>query len=185
MSLWQKPESETPQKGAPTQAHAQAQAHTPMMSAPPATRETRSDRVATIGGSVQIKGELGGNEDLTVEGRIEGRIVLADHHLTVGSSGRIQAEVRAKSVLVQGEIHGNITADDRVEIAPSGTVRGDICSPRVVLADGSSFKGSIDMAGPNPATAKPAQNHTAQTHATPAHAATHREPALAGVGGKA
>jgi cytoskeletal protein CcmA (bactofilin family) len=141
--------------------------------APSVPRETRPDRVATIGESVQIKGELGGNEDLTVQGRIEGRVALADHHLTVGNSGRIHAEVRAKSVLVQGEIHGNIIADDRVEIAPSGTVRGDICSPRVILADGSSFKGSIDMSSPGSAKAA-----SQGTHGT-------RELALAGAGSKA
>ena len=100
---------------------------------------------ATIGQSVQINGELTGQEDLIIDGKIDGKIMLEDHHLTVGPNGRINAEVHAKSVQINGEVTGNITADDKVEISPSGSVQGDICAPRVALADGSSFKGSIDM----------------------------------------
>jgi cytoskeletal protein CcmA (bactofilin family) len=65
--------------------------------------------------------------------------------LTVGANGKIVAEVQAKTVMVLGEITGNITADDKVEVAATGTMRGDIQAPRVVLADGAKFKGSIDM----------------------------------------
>ena len=72
---------------------------------------------------------------------------MKGHHLTIGPNGKINAEVRAKSVQVNGRISGNIHADDKVEISPSGSVLGDIISPRVALADGSSFKGSIDMGG--------------------------------------
>jgi cytoskeletal protein CcmA (bactofilin family) len=71
--------------------------------------------------------------------------MLKDHNLTIGANGRITAEVHAKTVIIQGQLVGNITADDRVEITPSGSLQGDIRAPRVVLADGSSFKGSIDM----------------------------------------
>jgi cytoskeletal protein CcmA (bactofilin family) len=132
----------------------------------PASRESRTEHVmnANIGQSVQIKGELTGNEDLTVDGRIDGKINLKDHHLTVGAHGKIQAEVHAKSVLVNGEVIGNVWADDKVEISPSGTVHGDICAPRVALADGSSFKGAIDMSR-KPTTSKttPASSAAAQT----------------------
>jgi cytoskeletal protein CcmA (bactofilin family) len=80
-----------------------------------------------------------------IDGQIDGKILLKDHTLTVGPNGHINAEIHAKSVQVNGEVTGNITADDKVEITPSGSVQGDICAPRVALADGSSFKGSIDM----------------------------------------
>lgn len=103
------------------------------------------DKLVNIGQSIQIKGELSGNEDLTIEGKVDGQIKLKDHNLTIGANGRIAAEIQAKTVMVVGEVIGNITADDKVEIAATGSMRGDIVAPRVVLADGARFKGSIDM----------------------------------------
>jgi cytoskeletal protein CcmA (bactofilin family) len=101
--------------------------------------------IVNIGQSVQIKGELTGNEDLTIEGMVDGKILVKDHNLTIGANGRITAEVHAKTVVIVGQVMGNITADDKVEIAPSGSVEGDIRAPRVAISDGASFKGSIDM----------------------------------------
>jgi cytoskeletal protein CcmA (bactofilin family) len=116
---------------------------------PPAPVETREktmvEKLVHIGQSIQIKGELTGNEDLTIEGKVDGKIILKDHNLTIGANGRITAEIHAKTVVVVGEIVGNITADDKVEVAPTGSMKGDIIAPRVVLADGARFKGSIDM----------------------------------------
>jgi len=103
------------------------------------------EKLVNIGQSIQIKGELTGNEDLTIEGKVDGKIILKDHNLTIGANGRITAEIHAKTVVVVGEVVGNITADDKVEVAPTGSMKGDISSPRVVLADGARFKGSIDM----------------------------------------
>jgi cytoskeletal protein CcmA (bactofilin family) len=100
---------------------------------------------ALIGKSVVVKGELEGSEDLTIEGQIEGKIELRDHTLTIGPGGRIKAQVFAKSVVVCGELVGNINASDGVEIRESGSVDGDIVSPRVAIADGAHFRGSIDM----------------------------------------
>jgi len=88
---------------------------------------------------------LTGNEDLTIEGIVDGKIFVKDHSLTIGANGRINAEVHAKTVHVVGTVNGNITADDKVEIAPSGTVNGDIRAPRVSISDGAKFKGAIDM----------------------------------------
>lgn len=116
------------------------------------------DKIVNIGQSIHIKGELSGNEDLTIEGKVEGKILLKDHHLTIGANGKITAEIQAKTVMVLGEVTGNITADDKVEVATSGTMRGDIVAPRVVLADGAKFKGAIDMdrkTASAPAVAKP------------------------------
>lgn len=113
--------------------------------APPVERGKSMEKLVNIGQSISIKGELTGNEDLTIEGRVEGKIILKDHNLTIGSNGRITAEIHAKTVLVLGEVIGNVTADDKVEVAATGALRGDILAPRVVLADGARFKGSIDM----------------------------------------
>jgi cytoskeletal protein CcmA (bactofilin family) len=103
------------------------------------------EKLVNIGQSVQIKGELKGNEDLTIEGMVDGKILVKDHNLTIGANGKITAEVHAKTVVVVGQVMGNITADDKVEIAPSGSVEGDLRAPRVAIADGARFKGSIDM----------------------------------------
>lgn len=100
---------------------------------------------ALIGKSVVVKGELEGSEDLTIEGQVEGKIELRDHTLTIGQGGRIKAQVFAKSVVVCGELVGNINASESVEIRESGSVDGDIVSPRVAIADGAHFRGSIDM----------------------------------------
>jgi cytoskeletal protein CcmA (bactofilin family) len=101
--------------------------------------------VINIGKSVVIKGELNGSEDLTVEGSVEGRIDLSDHVLTIGSHGRIKAEVFAKVAIVLGEVIGNITASEKVDIRDNGTVDGNIVSPRVAIAEGAHFRGSVDM----------------------------------------
>ncbi|MCX6543198.1 MAG: polymer-forming cytoskeletal protein [Acidobacteria bacterium] len=101
--------------------------------------------VINIGKSVVIKGELTGSEDLTVEGIVEGKIELREHVLTIGAHARIKAEVFAKVAVVLGEVVGNITASEKVDIRDSGSVEGNIVSPRVAIAEGSHFRGSVDM----------------------------------------
>ncbi len=122
--------------------------------------------IVNIGKSVVIKGELNGSEDLTIEGHVEGTIQLRDHVLTIGPNGRIKAQVFAKSVIVLGEVTGNVTASDKVDIRDNGSVDGDIVAPRVAIAEGAHFRGSVDMqrkGGPVPGKdAKPAQAATAQ-----------------------
>jgi cytoskeletal protein CcmA (bactofilin family) len=98
-----------------------------------------------IGKSVVIKGELNGSEDLTIEGQVEGKIELKDHVLTIGPNGKIKAQVFAKALIVLGEVNGNVTATDKVEIRDGGSVDGDIIAPRVAIADGAHFRGSVDM----------------------------------------
>jgi cytoskeletal protein CcmA (bactofilin family) len=121
--------------------------------------------VVNIGKSVVIKGELNGSEDLTVEGYVEGRVELRDHVLTVGPNGRIKAEVFAKAVIVLGEITGNVTASEKVDIREKGSVDGDIISPRVAIAEGSHFRGSVDMQ--RAAGVKPARTETKPPDARP------------------
>jgi cytoskeletal protein CcmA (bactofilin family) len=98
-----------------------------------------------IGKSIVVKGELRGSEDLTIEGQVEGKITLKQHVLTIGTHGRIRAQVIAKSVVVLGEVIGNIDAIEKVAIRSEGTVEGDIKAPRVAIAEGAKFRGGIDM----------------------------------------
>ncbi len=113
-----------------------------------------------IGKSVIIKGDLTGSEDLTIEGQVEGKIELRQNVLTIGANGKIKAQIFAKIVIVQGEVQGNITATERIDIRDNGSVDGDLSSPRIAIADGAHFRGSIDMqrAAAKPgADAKPAE----------------------------
>jgi cytoskeletal protein CcmA (bactofilin family) len=100
---------------------------------------------ATIGKSIQIEGTLTGNENLTIDGKVQGRIKLNGHSLTIGPNGKIDAGLRAKTIVVRGEVNGNIDADDKIQITASGSVQGDLKAPRIALDDGAQFAGSVDM----------------------------------------
>ncbi|MBI2835984.1 MAG: polymer-forming cytoskeletal protein [Acidobacteria bacterium] len=108
------------------------------------SRHLERDTV-NIGKSVVIKGELSGSEDLVIEGQVEGKIELRQNVLTIGPNGKIKAQVFAKSIIVLGEVVGNITASEKVDIRENGSVEGDLVSPRVAIAEGAHFRGSIDM----------------------------------------
>jgi cytoskeletal protein CcmA (bactofilin family) len=108
-------------------------------------QEPMKEELASIGKSITIKGELSGGEDLTIEGQVDGTIELQDHVLTVGPNGRIKAQITAKSIVVLGRVTGNLTATEKVDIREDGSVEGDIVAPRVAIADGSHFRGSVDM----------------------------------------
>ena len=142
--MWKRDEAVKP-TGQP--APSAAPATQPSASAPsPQPEPRRIERdVVNIGKSVVIKGELNGSEDLTVEGHVEGKIELKDHVLTIGPNGKIKAQVFAKAVIVLGEVHGNVTASEKVDIRDGGSVDGDIVSPRVAIAEGAHFRGSVDM----------------------------------------
>jgi cytoskeletal protein CcmA (bactofilin family) len=146
--MWKRDEAVKPTSGHPgTPTPSSVSSHQP--SAPVAAqaesrRQIERD-VVNIGKSVVIKGELNGSEDLTIEGHVEGKIELRDHVLTIGPNGKIKAQVFAKSVIVLGEVNGNVTATEKVDIRDGGSVDGDIVSPRVAIAEGAHFRGSVDM----------------------------------------
>jgi cytoskeletal protein CcmA (bactofilin family) len=147
--MWKRDEAVKPagQAGPPASAPAVA---APVAAAPVAARTdepraSASRDVVNIGKSVVIKGELNGSEDLTIEGHVEGKIELRDHVLTIGPNGKIKAEVFAKAVIVLGEVAGNVSATEKVDIRDRGSVDGDIVSPRVAIAEGAHFRGSVDM----------------------------------------
>ena len=99
---------------------------------------------ANVKESAFIKGELTVEEDLTVEGRVEGKIELKDHNLWIGPQGKVYAEIHARSVIIAGDVIGNIFASEMVEIKLSGSVLGNIKCPRISILDGAKFNGSID-----------------------------------------
>lgn len=115
----------------------------------PASGDYVKGRPINIGPSIQIKGELTGMEDLTIDGVVEGKIELHDHNLTVGPNGKIKADIYAQTIIITGEVRGNTYAKERVELGETGILYGDIVSPRISISDGAQFKGSVDMSQAN------------------------------------
>lgn len=111
-----------------------------------AEREALQPRVhATIGSTIRIKGDVTGEENLTIDGTVEGTVTVKQHSLQVGKNGRLNADVYAKIIRVEGHVEGNLHAEEQVVVRTSGVVRGNIVSPRLTMEDGCSFKGSVDM----------------------------------------
>lgn len=116
-------------------------------SSPTPSRPERSTNgeLATIGRSITIRGEVSGDEDLLIQGRVEGSVDLRQHSLTIGPEGEVKATLVGRVVTIQGRVEGNVTAEEQVILRSSASVDGDITAPRVVLEDGARFRGGVDM----------------------------------------
>jgi cytoskeletal protein CcmA (bactofilin family) len=137
--MWKKSESE--------ESHPQpapAPMPQPVAAPKPPVLQAREPQ-AIIGATISIKGDLLGEEDLLIEGRLEGKIESRRHSVTIGKNGRIKGDIYARVVTVEGTVEGNLYGEEQMTVRQSGTVRGNIVAPRVALEDGSNFKGSIDM----------------------------------------
>lgn len=110
-----------------------------------ATSRSTENVVMDLGTSVIIKGELSASEDLTLYGHMEGSVSLPEHTLTIGPHADIKAQISAKAVVILGAVTGYIRAGEKVEIRASGSVTGDIASPRLAIADGGYFSGRVEM----------------------------------------
>jgi cytoskeletal protein CcmA (bactofilin family) len=115
----------------------------PLESIYPAT--SQSSGTARLGSSLHVKGEITGNEDLTIDGTVEGLVQLKDRKLTIGASAKVTANVIARDVVVYGNVKGNLRARDRIEIKKDGSVIGDLTTARIIIEDGAYFKGSIEI----------------------------------------
>ena len=111
--------------------------------APPVGRDAADKLVMNLGKSVMIKGELSGSEDLTLYGRMEGSVKLPEYTLTIGPDADIRAEISAKNVVIMGGVTGNVLAGEKVEIRSTGSVTGDIASPRFAIQDGGCMRGKV------------------------------------------
>lgn len=164
--------------------------YTPAMEAPPASQPSvtaasapsrpaesprndavRSSEVATIGKSVVVKGELSGNEDLVIDGDIEGSITLRGQTLTVGPNGRVRANIEARNVILHGRVDGDIHATDRVDLRKSASLSGNISTARISIEDGAFFKGGIDIQKPEIAPKVEPRSQSAVATSAPVPAA--------------
>jgi cytoskeletal protein CcmA (bactofilin family) len=125
----------------------EAKTMAPLDSTYPATTADRSSSTgsARLGASLHVKGEITGNEDLAIDGSVEGLVQLEDRKLTVGASARLTADIVAREVVVYGNVKGNLRARDRIEIKKDGSVIGDLTTARIMIEDGAYFKGSIEI----------------------------------------
>lgn len=108
-------------------------------------KSRKSDELATIGRSIQINGDLRGDEDLRIDGDVSGTVELRNNALTIGKEGKVHADVYARSIAVDGETKGDLYATERVSVHINARVQGNIISPRVSIEEGAHFKGSIEM----------------------------------------
>ncbi len=158
MSLWKRPS-----EGSTNPARKPSGAALSHVRAPRESRDMGDKAgMANIGKSISIKGDVLGDEDTVIEGRVEGRIELKNHHLTIGPTGDVQGEVAAKQVTIVGRVAGNVVATERIELRDSGRIEGDLTTPRLLVQEGSQMNGKISMkpvsgmsAPPTQATATP------------------------------
>ncbi len=115
--------------------------------APSASRlgSSASRSSARLGASIQIKGQVTGDEDLQIDGKVDGPISLRGHELIVGSTAQLNSEIHAGEVVVAGKVVGNVHARGRVDIRKDGSVSGDISTARISIEDGAHFKGRIEI----------------------------------------
>ena len=136
---WSKPESEEDEVNTPSSTSQTTITPARIKSAPATTNP------ATIGSSIYFKGELSGEEDFIIQGKVDGEIKLHKNNLTIGIDGVINANITANIIIVEGQLNGDLFGSENVIIRKTGNVLGNIISPRVTLEDGAKFKGSIEM----------------------------------------
>jgi cytoskeletal protein CcmA (bactofilin family) len=129
---------------------------TPMSSTPFRTPESDSRNTATIGKAVKIVGQIFTKEDLYVDGDVEGTIESQENKVTIGPNGRVQASIRARDVIILGQVQGNVETSDKVDIRKDAKLVGDIITSRISIEDGALFKGSIDIKKSEPKSTTPA-----------------------------
>lgn len=110
--------------------------------------EVRRRNISVIGPTLQFKGELSANEDLVIEGYIEGKIAHQEKNLTIGAKGRVKADIHAREIDILGELDGDVRGDELVRLKKTAVVNGNISAPRVLIEDGACFNGSIEMGQP-------------------------------------
>jgi len=133
----------------------------------PTRTEAGTGERATIGRSITIRGDVSGDEDLLIQGRVDGSVDLKQQSVTVGQEGRVKANIAGRVVIVEGEVEGDLQAEEQIILRSTATVKGDITASRVVLEDGASFRGGVDMGDPSEKSKRTADPLPAQAKKTP------------------
>lgn len=142
--MWNK-QSEVPEPSTPATQWQPSQS-TPATSASARNTSNQPARShSCLGANLEIKGKISGDEDLQIDGNVEGTVELKGHRLIVGRTGKLSSEVYAREVIVNGNLTGNVHASDRVEIKKDGSVTGDVTTARISVEDGAFLKGRIEI----------------------------------------
>jgi cytoskeletal protein CcmA (bactofilin family) len=118
---------------------------------PPAAKA--SGGFTVIGTQIKLTGDISGDEDVEIQGRVEGTINLKKN-LVIATGGSVDAKIHAKNVTIAGKVKGDVTADERVELLASGSLEGNVRAPKIVISEGAHFRGSVDMSSSRPDAAK-------------------------------
>jgi cytoskeletal protein CcmA (bactofilin family) len=130
----------TPAPAAPQVAPPATNVMPPARSSAPTARN-----VSCLGASIEVKGRISGDEDLQIDGKVEGPVSLQNHRLIVGRSAQLNSEISAREIVIHGKVTGNLNARDRVEINKDASVMGDLHTSRIMIEDGAYFKGTIEI----------------------------------------
>jgi cytoskeletal protein CcmA (bactofilin family) len=114
--------------------------------APPVSSPLPGNVDSRIGSGLKIRGEITGTSDMYIDGNVEGKVRIGAGRLTVGSNGRVQADVEAREIIVNGAVVGNLKAADRVQLGSSGSVQGSVVTPRIGIDDGARLRGNVETA---------------------------------------
>jgi len=136
--MWKKSEPEAPEQSSSFTTPSTESVASPQT-------KPQSGGQSVIGSSISVKGELSGEENLLIEGEIEGKIVLHNNNVTIGKNGRIKADIHGKTITIDGNVEGNLFGAEQLIVRQSGIVRGNLVAPKVALEEGCNFKGNIDM----------------------------------------
>ena len=181
-----------PSASAPMPAVEPQRRETATMSSPSRTFETDSTTAtrssvsgsAALGKNVTVKGQIFAREDLTIDGEVEGTVECHEHRLTIGPNARVQAGLKAREIIIQGSIQGNVDATDKIDIKKEAKLVGDIKTSRIVIEDGAYFKGSIDISkattrpvSPAPASSSSSSTSSSSSSSSPTPAAATPAPA--------
>jgi cytoskeletal protein CcmA (bactofilin family) len=132
---------------------------------PEAARQTPArSGFATIGPSIVIRGEVTGDEDLLIQGQVDGSVTLGLHAVTIGDGGRVKAGITGRVITVEGAVEGDLKAEEQIVLRGSARVKGDLTAPRVVLEDGASFRGLVDMGKTPELELSPEPSRSGQEH---------------------
>ena len=147
--MWSdKPRQTNPPGGSPAPAPQSQRAVQPLPGTPTASAHAPAPAVrplAWLGPSLTVLGQISGNEDLQIEGKVEGRIALGGHRVIVGPKAETGDEIVARELVIHGKAHGDLRARDRLEIKKNADVKGDLTTARLIIEDGACFKGHIEI----------------------------------------
>lgn len=165
--MWRRPNEAKPVSPEPDSYVAPAVAAPRREEAPPAplaAHASHPPEATRITHAISIRGEISGRQDLFIDGELRGSICLPESRVTVGTNGRLKADVEAAEIVVEGQVNGNLTAGARVVLRRSGRVYGSVLSPRIAIEEGAVLNGQVDMARPGEAEAPRAPGVSAPSY---------------------